>query len=78
MPITALGIQLLGLAHTISFLEGPRLPIDVEFGLQRGHKRGSPEESNYISQLRRRLRFAHKKAKHMVKSNRLNTGSCKT
>ena len=44
----------------------PRLPVDVEFGLQRGGQRGSPGESNYISQLRRRLRFAHKKAQHMA------------
>ena len=44
----------------------PRLPVDVEFGLQRGGQRGSPGESNYISQLRRRLTFAHKKARHMA------------
>ena len=44
----------------------PRLPVDVEFGFQRGGQRGSPGESNYISQLRRRLKFAHKKAKHMA------------
>ena len=43
-----------------------RLPVDVEFGLQRGSQSGSPGESNYISQIRRRLRFAHKKAKHMT------------
>ena len=43
-----------------------RLPVDVEFGLQRGGQKGSPGESNYISQLRRRLRFAHRKAKHMA------------
>ena len=40
--------------------------MDVEFGLQRGGQRGSPGECNYISQLRRRLRFAHRKAKHMA------------
>ena len=44
----------------------PRLPVDVEFGLQRGGQRGSPGESNYISQLRRRLTFAHRKAKCMA------------
>ena len=43
------------------------LPVDVEFGLQRGSQKGSPGESNYVSQLKRRLRFAHKKAKHMGK-----------
>ena len=31
------------------------LSVDVE-----------PGESNYVSQLRRRLQFAHKKAKHMT------------
>ena len=44
-----------------------RLPEDVEFGLQRGSQKGSPGESNYVSQLKRRLRFADKKAKHMAK-----------
>ena len=44
----------------------PRLPLDVEFGLQRGGQRGSPGESNYISQLRRRLKFVHRKARHMA------------
>ena len=39
--------------------------MDVEFGFQGGGLRGSPWESNYISQLRRRLNFAHRKAKHM-------------
>ena len=51
--------------YFLFFGREPRLPVDVEFGLQRGGQRGSPGESNYISQLRRRLRFAHRKAKHM-------------
>ena len=42
-----------------------RFLVDVEFGLQRRGLRGSPQESNYISQLRR-LNFAHRKAKHMA------------
>ena len=41
--------------------------MEVEFGLQRGSQKGSPGESNYVSQLKRRLRFAHKKAKHMAR-----------
>ena len=41
--------------------------MDVEFGLQRGSQKGSLGESNYVSQLKRRLRFAHQKAKHMAK-----------
>ena len=41
--------------------------MDVEFGLQRGSQKGSLGESNYVSQLKRRLRFAHKKTKHMAK-----------
>ena len=41
--------------------------MDVEFGLLRGSQKGSPGESNYVSQLKRRLRFAHKKAKYMAR-----------
>ena len=60
-------MQPLGIAHTFSCLgRKPRLPVDVEFGLQRGAQRGSPGESSYISQLRRRLQFAYRKAKHMA------------
>ena len=43
-----------------------RLPVDVEFGLQRGGQKGSPGESNYISQLKKRLQFAYRKAKCMA------------
>ena len=52
--------------YFLLFGREPRFPVDVEFGLQRGGQRGSPGESNYISQLRRRLKFPHKKAKHMA------------
>ena len=52
--------------YFLLFGREPRLPVDVEFGLQRGGQRGSPGESNYISQLRRRLNFAHRKARHMA------------
>ena len=52
--------------YYLLFGREPRLPVDVEFGLQMGGQRGSTGESNYISQLRRRLKFAHKKAKHMA------------
>ena len=45
----------------------PRLPVDVEFGLQRGSQKGPLGESSYVSQLRRRLVFAHNKAKQMAK-----------
>ena len=44
----------------------PRLPVDVEFGLQKGRQKGSLGESGYTSQLRR-LKFAHNKAKQMAK-----------
>ena len=44
-----------------------RLPVDAEFGLQRGGQKGSLDESSYVSQLRRRLKFAHNKAKQMAK-----------
>ena len=45
----------------------PRLPMDVEFSLQRGNQKGSLGESAYISQLRRTLKFAHNKAKQLAK-----------
>ena len=44
----------------------PRLPIDVEFGLKRGNQKSPPSKSTYVTQLRRRLRFAHKKAKQVA------------
>ena len=44
-----------------------RLPVDVEFGLQRRSQKGSLGESSYVSQLKRRLKFAHSKAKQMAK-----------
>ena len=40
--------------------------MDVEFGLQRGSQNGPLGDSSYVSQLRRRLKFAHK-AKQMAK-----------
>ena len=49
--------------YYLLFGREPKILVDAEFGLQRGGQRGSPGESNYISQLRRRLWFAHKKAK---------------
>ena len=39
-----------------------RLPIDVEFQLKRGNQKVPPSKSTYVTQLKRRLRFAHKKA----------------
>ena len=68
MSITALEMQLLGLVpYYLLFDREPRLPVDVEFGLQRGSQKGSLGESNYVSQLRRRLKFAHNKAKQVAK-----------
>ena len=48
--------------YYLLFGREPRLPVDVEFGLQRGSQRGPLGESNYVSQLRRQLKFAHNKA----------------
>ena len=53
--------------YYLLFGREPRLPVDVEFGLQKGSQEGSSGESNYVSQLNSRLRFTHKKAKHMAK-----------
>ena len=53
--------------YYLLFGREPRLPVDVEFGLQRGSQRGSLGESAYILQLRRRLKFANNKAKQMAK-----------
>ena len=64
--------------YFLLFRRETRLPVDVEFGLQREGQNGSPGESNYISQLGRRLKFAHKKPDTWPKGNRLNTGSCMT
>ena len=55
--------------YYLLFGREPRLPVDVEFGLQRGSQKGSPGESICISQLRRRLKFAHKEAKRMVQKH---------
>ena len=52
--------------YYLLFGRGPRLPIDVEFGLKRGKQQSPPSKSTYITQLRRRLRFAHKKAKQVA------------
>ena len=52
--------------YYLLFGREPRLPIDVEFGLKRGNQQGPPSKSNYVTQLRRRLRFAHKKAKQVA------------
>ena len=52
--------------YYLLFGRDPRLPTDVEFGLKRGNQQVSPSRSNYITQLKRRLRFAHKKAKQVA------------
>ena len=52
--------------YYLLFGREPRLPVDVEFGLQKGSQKGCLGESAYIS-LRRRLKFTHNKAKQMAK-----------
>ena len=53
--------------YYLLFGREPRHPVDVEFALQRGSQKGSLSESAYISQLRSRLKFTHKRAKQMAK-----------
>ena len=52
--------------YYLLFGREPRLPIDVEFGLKRGNQQTPPSKSTYVTQLRRRLRYAHKKAKQVA------------
>ena len=52
--------------YYLLFGREPRLPIDVEFGLKKGETTEPPSKSTYVTQLRRRLRFAHKKAKQVA------------
>ena len=52
--------------YYLLFGREPRLPIDVEFGLKRGRQQSPPSRSPYVTQLRRRHRFAHKKAKQVA------------
>ena len=67
MPTTAPRMQPLVSVPVISFLgREPRLPVDVEFGLQRGSQKGPLSESNYVSQLKRQLKCAHNKAKQVA------------
>ena len=69
MLTTALGMQPLGLSlYYLLFGREPSLPVDVEFGLWRENQKGSLGKSTFISQLRRRLKFSHNKAKQMAKA----------
>ena len=52
--------------YYLIFGREPRLPVDVEFGLQMGSQKGSLGESCYALQLRRRLKFAPKKVKQIA------------
>ena len=52
--------------YYLLFGREPRLPIDVEFGLKRENQQVPPSRSTNITQLRRGLRFAHKKAKQVA------------
>ena len=51
--------------YYLLFGREPRLPIDVEFG-QKGEIKRPPSKSTYVTQLKRRLRFACKKAKQVA------------
>ena len=63
--------------YYLLFVREPRLPVDVEFGLQRGSQWGPLGKSSYVSQLRRRLMFVHKKAKQMaIRQQARHKGLC--
>ena len=53
-------------SYYLLFGKEPRLPIDEECGLKRGNQQVPPSKSTYVTQLRRRLWFAHKKAKQVT------------
>ena len=53
-------------SYYLPFGRNPRLPIDVEFGMKRGNQIVPPSRSTNVTQLKRRLRFAHKKAKQVA------------
>ena len=42
--------------YYLLFGREPRLPVDMEFALQRGSQKDSLSESSYVSQLKRRLK----------------------
>ena len=44
--------------------------MDLKFGLQRGSHKGPLGESSYVSQLKRRLKFAHNKANRQQAKHR--------
>ena len=48
------------------FVREPRLPINVKFGLKWGNQKVPPSKSIYVTQLKRRLRSAHKKARQVA------------
>ena len=52
--------------YCLLFRREPRLPIDVESGLERENQKVPLIKSRYVTQLKRRLRFAHKKAKQVA------------
>ena len=49
--------------HYLMFGRHPRLSIDVEFGLHKPNCSDNCSKSRYIQKLRRRLNYAHKKAR---------------
>ena len=43
----------------------PRLPIEVEFGLQKDNQKVLPSKFHYIENLRRRLKYAQRRAQKL-------------
>ena len=64
--------------YYLLFGREPRLPIDVEFGLKRGNQKVPPSKSTHMTQLKRRLRFAHKKAKQVASRQQAGIRGCRT
>ena len=59
--------------YYLMFGRHPRLPIDVEFGLNKPNCSDNSSKSRYIQKLRRRLNYAFQKASKYLINRQVNT-----